>query len=246
MQKSFEIGWKTFSFFFSNQNPYWKKFWTYMNYIIIMYKILQYHFAICEKWKDLNEHFYHDYFAKNWFHAYFFFHVFKHHHRDRVKTLIKINNNLKFFKSQTHLTIPIQFFISKNLNFNQQIKSAVTNLIVNESLLCLKKNDYTSTDEKLEKTSMTNEHQMIVEIKFQIYDEILSIKIVKSEKNLFNITNHRNFQFLIISNDQNTICRQIDQKIKMLWSLSFNDKPLVPLTANIDERIRLIFSFQID
>ena len=121
-----------------------------------------------------------------------------------------------------------------------------TNLIVNESLLCLKKNDYTSIDKKFEKTSITNKHQMIVEIKFQIYDEILSIKIIKFEKNLFNITNHWNFWFLIISNNQNIICKQISQKIKMFWFLSFNDKPLVSLTANIDEWIKLIFSFQIN
>ena len=92
-----------------------------------MYKILQYHFAICEKREDLNEHFYHDYFAKNWFHAYFFFRAFRHHHRDHVKTLIKINNNSKFFKSQTRLTISIQFFISEDLNFNQQVKSTAAN-----------------------------------------------------------------------------------------------------------------------
>ena len=201
MQKLFEIDWKTLSLFLSNWNPYWKKFWAYMNYIIIIYKILQYHSAICEKWKDLNEHFYHDYFAKNWFHAYFFFRVFKHHHCDHVKTLIKINKNSKLFKSQTRLAISVQFFISENLNFNQQIKSATANLTVNKSLLCLKKNDYASTDEKLEKTSVTNKHQMIVEIKFQIYDEVLSIKIIKSEKNLFSIMDHQNFQFLIISND---------------------------------------------
>ena len=86
---------------------------------------------------------------------------------------------------------------------------------MNESLLCLKKNDYASIDEKFEKTSMTNEHQMIVEIKFQIYDEVLSVKIIKFEKNLFSTTNRRNFRFSIISNDQDTICRQIGQKTKM-------------------------------
>ena len=32
----------------------------------------------------------------------------------------------------------------------------------------------------------------------------------------------------------------------MFWFLSFNDKSLVPLTASIDERIRLIFFFQIN
>ena len=160
--------------------------------------------------------------------------------------MIKINNNSKFFKSQTCLAISIPFFIFKNLDFNQQIKSAVTNLIVNESLLCLKKNDYASINKKFEKTSITNEHQMIVEIKFQIYDEILLIKIVKFEKNLFNITNHQNFQFLIISDDQNTICRQIGQKTKIFWFLSFNNKPLVSLTTNIDKWIKLIFFFQIN
>ena len=120
------------------------------------------------------------------------------------------------------------------------------NLTVNESLLYLKKNDYASTDEKFEKTSVTNKHQMAVEIKFQIYDEILSAKIIKFEKNLFNITNRRNFQFLIISNDQDTICRQINQKIKMFWFLLFNDKSFISSTANIDERIKLIFFFQIN
>ena len=115
---------KNIFYFFSNWDSYWKEFWIYMNYIIIMYKIFQYHFAICEEWKDLNEHFYHNYFAKNWFHTYFFFHAFKHHHCDRVKTLIKINNDSKLFKSQTRLAIPVQFLISENLNSNQQIKSA--------------------------------------------------------------------------------------------------------------------------
>ena len=58
--------------------------------------------------------------------------------------------------------------------------------------------------------------------------------------------NHQNFQFLIISNDQNTICKQINQKIKMLWFLSFNDKSFISLTTNINEQIKLILSFQIN